>query len=140
MSSVCDPTQTINNYTSGSYAIDPCNAGTSIGSYDQSSSGADSCLCISGYKSLSTTWTLTSTDIPSFGKEYCKGELNFYVQNGSGVVSFAQGTIAKTLGTITARIYQRNGNLTNVTSTGSGTSATFTWTPAVSGYWTFRGF
>lgn len=140
MSDVCNPTQTINNYSSGSYAIDPCNAATSIGSYDRPTSDSDSCLCMSGFKSLSTTWTLTSTDIPALGKEFCKGELNFYVQDGAGVVSFAQGTIAKTSNLITPRIYQRNGNLTNVTYTGTATSASFTWTPAVSGYWTFRGF
>lgn len=136
MATVCNSANLISTYTS-TYMIDPCKAATSIGTYDQS--GGGDCLCISGSKPLSTTWTLTTADIPYLVNEFVTGELNFYVQNGAGVVSFVQGTLAKTSGVITARAYQRNGNLTNISFTATGTSITVTWSPAVSGYWSFRG-
>lgn len=136
---MCDAASRISSYSTPYVAIDPCNASTSIGNYDKPTTG-DDCLCMSGFKPLSSTWTLTSADIPLLSTEFVKGELNFYVQDGAGVVSFVQGTVAKTSGTITARAYQRNGNLTNVAFASTATTITITWSPAVSGYWSFRGF
>ena len=135
---MCDAQSRIATYNTA-YLIDPCNAANSIGTYDKVPGGAGDCLCSSGYKPKSTTWTLTPTDIPVLQNEFCKGELNFYVQDGAGVVSFVQGVVGKTSNLITARAYQRNGNLTSVAFAATATTITITWSPAVEGYWSYRG-
>lgn len=64
-----------------------------------------------------------------------------YMEDGTGYAAFVQGALVKINNKVFAQIYQRNGNLTSLTlpTTQQPTSVTFTVSPAVYGYWTFRG-
>ena len=138
---MCDPSTLISTYAL-SVIINPCNPGGSIGTYDQGGTVANDCLSRSGYKAKSSTWTFTTADIPELSGATTKGELNFYMEDGTGYAAFVQGAIVKTNNKIIGNIYQRNGNLTTFSAspvTGTATTITYTVTPAVSGYWTFRG-
>jgi hypothetical protein len=139
---MCDASQSISTYDL-SVIINPCNPSGSIGTYDGSTSGGgDCCLCRAGYKSKSTTWTFTTADIPELAKSTPKGELNLYMEDGAGYAAFVQGALCKINNKITPQVYQRNGNLVSFSMpTTSATATTFTVTvsPAVYGYWTFRG-
>lgn len=139
MSSVCDPSGRISSYDLN-VVIDPCNAGTSIGTFDKPTTATD-CLCRSGFKPKSTTWTFTTADIPELAQPTPKGELNFYMEDGAGYAAFVQGALVKVNNKIYPQIYQRNGNLTSLTipTTLLADSVTYTVSPAVYGYWTFRG-
>lgn len=132
----CTTGQSIGQYNVS--AVNPCNPSGSIGSYVPFT---NSCLSRSGQKPKSTTWTFTIADIPEFSQPNVKGELNFYMQDGSGYAGFVQGALCKINNKITAQIYQRNGNLTSLPTptTTYSDKIVYTITPAVYGYWTFRG-
>ena len=100
-------------------------------------------LCVdNGYKSLSTTHTFTSTDIPCLANSNASGELTLYFKNNK--LERANVTliiIRKTAGVIVDYgWYQRIGNMDAVDITApSSTSIVATVSPAAEMRWFFRG-
>ena len=102
-------------------------------------------LCVdNGYKSLSTTHTFTSTDIPCLANSNASGELTLYFKNNklgrANVTLAVLIKLAGTLSTTSSMWYQRIGNMDTVELTVSGNNATFTVSPAAECRWVFRGF
>jgi hypothetical protein len=161
--SVCDPSRFIGTYMT-TPLIDPCNAANSIGTYDPSfngdhtfdgggggggGGGNDCCrYTVFGYKSLNTTHTFTSTDIPALADNIVSGELTLYLQNpGSNKVNVTLCLLARAGGSGTAVIYQKVGNyaatggvtLDSQTFSNTG-NLVFTYNPFAECRWVFRGF
>lgn len=146
MSDVCNPTQTINNYSSGSYAIDPCNASSSIGIFDKPATGSE-CPCRSGYKPTALSHTFNSSDIVELGYPVMSGELSFYIRNVSqGKSNVTIGLVNRGSGSGSVFIYQKSGNygtpgitmdMTNISSLGE---FKLNYPVESECRWTFRGF
>lgn len=101
-------------------------------------------LCVdNGYKSLSTTHTFTSTDIPCLADSNASGELTLYLKNNKlGKANVTMGVVVKLEGEINSSatmFYQRIGNMDSVDVTVTTSSLTFLVSPAAECRWVFRG-
>lgn len=93
----------------------------------------------SGTFPMSTTHTITSTELPLLANRECNGSIEFYLNNDL-YVNVTMGAIVKAGGSILQTLlYQRIGNFTSVEMTYSGNDVVLTCNPQATCKWVFRG-
>lgn len=93
----------------------------------------------SGSFPMSTTHTLTPTQLPCLGESSCNGELSLYLNNDVYANVTMAAIVRASSTTIQALIYQRVGNFTSVEMAISGNNIVVTCNPQAKCNWIFRG-
>jgi hypothetical protein len=92
-----------------------------------------------GSSTLSTTHTITATELPLLANRDMSGEITFYLTNDL-YVNVTMAVVVKSAGVITlTQIYQRVGNFTTIDLTASGNTLILTLSPEATMTWIYRG-
>lgn len=94
---------------------------------------------LTGEFPLSTTHTLTPTQLPCLGEKECNGELSLYLNNEAYVNVTMAVIVRAEYTTLQALVYQRVGNFVTVDAKIVDNNVVIATNPASTCTWVFRG-